>query len=387
MAKDNAEFFSLENLDLNVLKDLKKKLIEYDYNENEIKVKLKLSGPYLKLDPLSYPLLKYLVNTNKPFDILVSLFFLGIKVKVDKIFKAFTKDEIKKLSKMNILKVYPKNKNVVSKVRIFPFKNFFFFFDSTIDIKSVYIIGDDSYYLAKAIPEIKFDSALDLGCGSGIHSIIASRFCNNVTGIDINPRAINFSKFNAIFNGIENVNFRLGDLYNTIGNKKFDIIISNCPFVATPYENFKILFRDSGKLGEYHIKRVIKGIAQHLKENGIFLAITEIKRREGMTSNDVTKNLLGNNKFKVLQIPIFYKCTCTLCYSVGHCIGNLIVHNFKKYEDEITKWYKNLEKKKIDEIVLTILCIKRDENFHFLEKHFNGQASELKRIVEDFYYS
>ncbi len=393
MGKKNLEFFPLENLDIDVLKDLKKKFIEFDYNEDTIQKRLNLFGPYLRVSKLHYPLLKYLVNTKKSFDLLVSLFFLGIRVKFDKALSLFTEDEIKKLSEMNILKIYSNNKYIRSNVAIYPFKKLFFFTDFII-FKSyypkhtlVYGLEIDSFHLANAIPEIKVDSVLDLCCGSGIHSIIASRISKNVTGVDINPRAINFAKFNAIFNNIHNVNFKLGDLYAPVKTKKFDIIIANCPFVATPYEKCKNLYRDSGKLGEYHIKKVIECIPQHLKENGICLTTAQIKKREGMSNRDVINKLIVNREFKILHIATPAGCTCILCNSVAHCTHYLIKYNFKRYEKELINWYKNLEKNKIKEISLDILCIKKSKNFYLLEKDLSEQNFDFKRTVEEFYYS
>ena len=67
----------------------------------------------------------------------------------------------------------------------------------------VMYIGMDSHGLVQAAPRVSGDAMLDLCCGSGIQGIIASRYANTVTAVDINPRAVRFARFNAQFNGVE----------------------------------------------------------------------------------------------------------------------------------------------------------------------------------------
>jgi len=386
------ESFNLKKIDIDTIRELRSKFIKSGYNETAINKKLNLFNPYLKISPLHFPLLKYLVNTDDSFDILVSLFFLKVKMGFDRILKLFTKDELEKLSQMNILKLDLKNESVESRMAVYPLEGLFFFTNFT-DIRSritrndIYMIGLDSYLLAKAIPKIKVDSVLDLCSGSGIQSIVASKNSKSTIGVDINTRAINFGKFNILFNDANNIDFKLGSLYEPINNKKFNIIVSNPPFVSVPYDDNELLYRDSGKDGEYFFKMIVNGIPKHLEDDGICLIYTEIKKKEGIANIEVIQNLIGNNKFKVLQISIINKCTCTVCYSVAHNMQKLARSNFKQYEKDLVKWYKNLEENGIKDIIPTIICIKKDDDFHLSEIELKGKDFSLKDIVKDFYYS
>src|SRR6202040_4203502 len=58
--------------------------------------------------------------------------------------------------------------------------------------------------------------AIDLGTGSGVHAILASDHCREVIAVDINPRAIDFAKFNAALNNIDNIEFVFSDLFNSV---------------------------------------------------------------------------------------------------------------------------------------------------------------------------
>ena len=55
-----------------------------------------------------------------------------------------------------------------------------------------------------------------------------------VLAMDVNPRALDFARFNARLNGISNVEFIEGDLFGSLEGEKFDLVVSNPPFVISP---------------------------------------------------------------------------------------------------------------------------------------------------------
>ncbi len=70
-------------------------------------------------------------------------------------------------------------------------------------------------------------SVLDMGCGTGILSILASqRGAESITGIDIDRWAINSTIENAAINGIKNLQIIEGGV-EAIPQKTFDIIYAN----------------------------------------------------------------------------------------------------------------------------------------------------------------
>jgi 2-polyprenyl-3-methyl-5-hydroxy-6-metoxy-1,4-benzoquinol methylase len=73
-----------------------------------------------------------------------------------------------------------------------------------------------------AMPE-KHERVLDAGCGSGTISYFLSQHAGNVVGIDSNPSAIAFAS-NAY--RAPNLQFRLGQFDDLIGEKPFDKIYS-----------------------------------------------------------------------------------------------------------------------------------------------------------------
>ncbi len=86
----------------------------------------------------------------------------------------------------------------------------------------VMYIGMDSMGLVHTAPQYDSETLLDLCCGSGVQGLCATRYARSVIGVDINPRAIRFSRFNAQLNGIDNIEFRLGNLYETVPEERFN---------------------------------------------------------------------------------------------------------------------------------------------------------------------
>jgi methylase of polypeptide subunit release factors len=120
---------------------------------------------------------------------------------------------------------------------------------------------------------------LDLGCGGGVQALLAARHADSVVGVDLNARALAFARFNARLNDIRNVEWREGDLYAPVGGERFDLVVSNPPYVVSP-ESW-LLFRDGGGAGDGICARVVGGLADHLAEGGFATVLGNWALREG----------------------------------------------------------------------------------------------------------
>jgi methylase of polypeptide subunit release factors len=109
-------------------------------------------------------------------------------------------------------------------------------------------------------------AALDLGCGSGYQAILAARHAERVVATDVSPRALAFTRFNALLNGVENVETREGDLLQPVGGERFDLIVSNPPHVVSPDTDF--VFRDSGLEGDSLAEGLVRELPRHLEDGG-----------------------------------------------------------------------------------------------------------------------
>jgi SAM-dependent methyltransferase len=82
------------------------------------------------------------------------------------------------------------------------------------------------------------ETVLDLGSGGGFDCFLAVRVVGEkglVIGVDMTPEMIAKSRRNAEKTGLENVDFRLGELENLpVADRIVDVIISNCVINLSP---------------------------------------------------------------------------------------------------------------------------------------------------------
>ena len=109
-------------------------------------------------------------------------------------------------------------------------------------------------------------NALDVGTGNGIQALLAAAHCERVTAVDINPRAIAYARFNAELNGCHNLEFEVGDLFEPVRGRRFDLVTCNPPYVISPDHAFT--YRDSGELTDSLCRRIVAALPDHLAEGG-----------------------------------------------------------------------------------------------------------------------
>jgi release factor glutamine methyltransferase len=101
--------------------------------------------------------------------------------------------------------------------------------------EKVYEPAEDTFLLAENLKIKKTDRVLEIGTGTGIIAIITSKITENVIAVDINKYAIECARKNSHINQ-SNIDLRLGDLFDPVKGKKFDIILFNTPYLPTNEE-------------------------------------------------------------------------------------------------------------------------------------------------------
>lgn len=139
----------------------------------------------------------------------------------------------------------------------------------------------------KFLQQTKQDDSLkvlDIGTGTGAIAIVAKKQRPNddVTGTDLSPKALAVAKENAEANGVA-VLFLEGDLTAPVKDEKFDVILSNPPYIGEheknvmdqsvlDYEPPMALFAENDGLFIY--QRLAKELPRLLNPNGkIYLEI------------------------------------------------------------------------------------------------------------------
>ena len=116
-------------------------------------------------------------------------------------------------------------------------------------LREPYLPREDSLLLVKHMKKYASGKkdVLEMGTGSGIVAIEASKYAKNVLAVDINPKAITLAKKNA--SGIKNITIKKSDLFSNINsNNKFDLIAFNPPYLPYHKDDPDVAL-DGGKHG------------------------------------------------------------------------------------------------------------------------------------------
>lgn len=166
----------------------------------------------------------------------------------------------------------------------------------------VYPLGSDSHALARMAPRPRVARSLDLCTGSGIHAVLSGDHCERAFGLDINPRALDISCFNATWNKMANVAFLESDCYQHVDSEtlglegpcQFDLITANPPFVPTP--EVIALCRGGGQTGEVVTEKIVAGLPEMLAASGVFSMITNVPHFRDHTFFERCERWLGGGE-------------------------------------------------------------------------------------------
>lgn len=144
---------------------------------------------------------------------------------------------------------------------------------------------------------------LDIGTGSGAISIVLKNELNsNVTACDISKKALNVAINNAKINN-SSINFIKSDIFSNV-NDKFDIIISNPPYISSDevimdsvkkYEPNLALY--ASKDGLYFYEEILKDARKYLNDK--FIIAFEIGWWQGNLICDIAKRYFSDSVIRI----------------------------------------------------------------------------------------
>ncbi|MEQ4518823.1 methyltransferase [Pseudarthrobacter sp. B907] len=144
-------------------------------------------------------------------------------------------------------------------------------------------IGQASTTLVQVTARRHVARALDLGTGCGIQTFHLLHHAEHVTATDISDRALAFTRFNLLLNAgalhldpaaLEaRVSLRLGSLLDPVAGEKFELVVSNPPFVITPRSSGEaaadqFTYRDGGLPGDDIVAALVRDLPSVLTPGG-----------------------------------------------------------------------------------------------------------------------
>jgi release factor glutamine methyltransferase len=166
---------------------------------------------------------------------------------------------------------------------------------------------------------------LDLCTGSGCLALAFARAfpASEVIGVDVSEKALEYARRNAGINGIANISFLGGHLYEPLDDRTFDIIVSNPPYIRRgdiaslqseirDWEPLEAL--DGGEDGLRFYREILSGAPAYLVRNGfLFLELGQgeaqdvltIAQESGFRSYESVRDLAGIERFLRLSFGRF----------------------------------------------------------------------------------
>jgi release factor glutamine methyltransferase len=137
----------------------------------------------------------------------------------------------------------------------------------------------DSYMLAEELKRERLGpgvAVLDLCTGSGLLAVVAARRGAESVAVDVSRRAVISARLNAALNGVRVTALR-GDLFEPVADRRFDVIVSNPPYLPDPDEELPrsgvARAWEAGPRGRALLDRICAQAGEHLMPGGALLLI------------------------------------------------------------------------------------------------------------------
>lgn len=292
----------LKNIDPSLMKEFRYVLQEHGFSSKEITAKTKeLPGVFLAASA-KQKVYDYLFSSNKAQSLLIKFFLSNTALTKKELLSVFDIRLVSFLMDLGIIK--KKLFNYYAPIFLFPYLDMYFITDRLGPADAVFQLDKEQNIFANSIIPKRKKNTLDLCTGSGIFAILASRFSDTVTAVDINPRAILFTGFNAILNDVKNVTCMQGDIFQPLGQQEFDLILANPPYNPF-FGGKKTLSLHAGPGGEDVLFKIFRGLLTHLKQDGICQIISRYFYKQDLSYYERIKNVIDVDKFNIFLLQSY----------------------------------------------------------------------------------
>lgn len=179
-------------------------------------------------------------------------------------------------------------------------------------------VGAASLTLAAATPRRNVGRTLDLGTGCGIQALLAEDHSASVVATDRNPRAVAFTRLAAALNGVD-LDAREGSLLEPVAGERFDLVVSNPPFVVSPGARYT--YRDSGLAGDEVCRRLVSDLPSVLAPDGVAVLLVNWLHVAGEDGDQRVKDWFGGTG----------------------CDGWVVQRELAAPEDYVTAWLRDTD--------------------------------------------
>lgn len=130
--------------------------------------------------------------------------------------------------------------------------------------------GGASGSLARLVVHRPVDNVLDLGTGCGVQAVYAAGRSPGarITATDVNPRALELAEMSFALSGVDGAELLRGSLLEPVEGRRFDLIVSNPPFVVAPPGDRRFTYRESGMAGDDFCRRLVESASRYLNDGG-----------------------------------------------------------------------------------------------------------------------
>ena len=223
------------------------------------------------IDGNEHPLLLERTASGSPLHTLIRLFLMDAAVDPNLLQKTINPMPLEAWHRAGLIR--GNGAGITATIKLLPFQGLVMGFDRPDLLKTpqrpnyVMGIGGSTITLSRLTIRRSADQVLDLGTGCGIHALLAAAHSDRVTASDINPRALRLARFNARLNAVANVECLEGRFFEPVPGRRFDLVITNPPFVISPETRF--IYRDSGMASDAVCRHIVREVPPYLSEGGV----------------------------------------------------------------------------------------------------------------------
>lgn len=285
---------------------LRECLVQSGFSESALRQRLEIP-PEKPLDLVSLSTRPW---SNRPvadrLDALINLFVLGEELPTDvatSFFPPLAWEALRR-SELIIVATGGESTRCSASAALFPLRDLYFAADRWANVDhSMRTTFNDIVYPAMTRSGSQFlnytsyapcEDFLELCAGTAPAALLAARTVKNVWAADITERSLAYAKFNAALNGIQNVSFALGDLFQPLEGRMFDRIAVHPPYL--PVLKTAEIYSSGGQLGEDVLKQIVSGLPGRLKPGGRLYCRTLGMDRADRTFEDTVRHWLGKSQ-------------------------------------------------------------------------------------------